>query len=515
MKKLLLLLVLITSLQNFAQNNAFTFNGIDQQIATYTQQALINFTTGNFTIEAWVKPAAFVSGNNTFEHTILGNDIWNATNNTGYVLRTGGSRKLDFTFGNGNNWYSVVSTNPVFTAGEWTHVAIVRSGTTFTLYADGQQVGQETFTQNLVQANGNLRIGENGNGSGRFFNGAMDEVKFWSVVRTQAQVQDDLNDTDMTTPLTDLKVYYKMNQTTGQDVISETAYDLFAKYLPTAAVNTTAGFFRIYTFITVGLWNDSTKWKNGFVPPATWSAGDIVNINNVCIINSQPSLTVPTGCTLNLNGQASKLYFENPVYAFYNYGTVNNAGFFGQLNPSFSKSFYNYNTINNLLTGQLSLFSLYGYFDSTTSNNGAMTINLYLELNNQSTLTNSGSGGITCVRFYLNSSSSSLTNSGTITVSGSIINLGTITNPTGTISATRFLNESSGIVSNSFDFEVTRRLDNYGTINNYQNFTCIGASDTADFTNFPSGSFNNLTAQSFLNINNSTNYTGRFINQGH
>ena len=515
MKKLLLLLVLITSLQNFAQNNAFTFNGIDQQIATYTQQALINFTTGNFTIEAWVKPAAFVSGNNTFEHTILGNDIWNATNNTGYVLRTGGSRKLDFTFGNGNNWYSVVSTNPVFTAGEWTHVAIVRSGTTFTLYADGQQVGQETFTQNLVQANGDLRIGENGNGSGRFFNGAMDEVKFWSVVRTQAQVQDDLNATDMTTPPTDLKVYYKMNQTTGQDVISETAYDLFAKYLPTAAVNTTAGFFRIYTFITVGLWNDSTKWKNGFVPPATWSAGDIVNINNVCIINSQPSLTVPTGCTLNLNGQASKLYFENPVYAFYNYGTVNNAGFFGQLNPSFSKSFYNYNTINNLLTGQLSLFSLYGYFDSTTSNNGAMTINLYLELNNQSTLTNSGSGGITCVRFYLNSSSSSLTNSGTITVSGSIINLGTITNPTGTISATRFLNESSGIVSNSFDFEVTRRLDNYGTINNYQNFTCIGASDTADFTNFPSGSFNNLTAQSFLNINNSTNYTGRFINQGH
>ena len=103
MKKLLVLIVLSFSFQSIAQNNAFTFNGIDQQIATYTQQTQINFTTGNFTIEAWVKPATFVGGSNSFEHTILGNDIWSGTNNTGYVLRTGGSKKLDFTFGNGNN----------------------------------------------------------------------------------------------------------------------------------------------------------------------------------------------------------------------------------------------------------------------------------------------------------------------------------------------------------------------------------------------------------------------------
>ena len=348
MKKILLLVLLYVTATNFAQNNAFTFNGIDQQIATYTQQAQINFTTGNFTIEAWVKPVAF-TGTGNFENTILGNDIWDATNNTGYVLRTGGSRKLDFTFGNGNNWYSVVSTNPVFTAGEWTHVAIVRSGTTFTLYADGQQVGQQTFTQNLVQANGNLRIGENGNGSGRFFNGAMDEVRFWNVARTQAQVQDDLNATDMTTPPTDLKVYYKMNQTTGQDVISETAFDLFAKYLPTVAVNSTIGFYRIYTFIgggdPIGLWTIPTNWKNNFIPPENQNQNDIINLTADCLLNIS-TLTISNGATLNIKTSGNlntnpagsniitiinngflnienKLIISKDLHSLYNYGSIN------------------------------------------------------------------------------------------------------------------------------------------------------------------------------------------------
>ena len=94
MKKLLLITCLFLFQVTNAQNNAFTFNGIDQQIATYTGQTNVRFTTQNFTIEAWVKPAAFVNSTGSFEHTIIGTD---SSNTTGYVLRTGGSRKLDFT----------------------------------------------------------------------------------------------------------------------------------------------------------------------------------------------------------------------------------------------------------------------------------------------------------------------------------------------------------------------------------------------------------------------------------
>ena len=280
MKKILLLLTLFFALQLAnAQNNAFTFNGIDQQIATYTQQTNVRFTTQNFTLEAWVKPAAFVNSTSNFEHTILGND---SSNTTGYVLRTGGSRKLDFTFGDGTSWYSVTSANPVFTVDEWTHVAVVRNGTAFTLYANGVQVAQQTFIQNISLPNANLRIAESAGFNGRFFNGSLDEIKIWNTARTVAEVRNDLAET--TTPLpTELIVYYKMNQTTGQAVISETAVNLFAQYLPTVQVNTASGFFRTYTYTNATnsfLWSTSGNWINDFIPNNLGQEiGDIININ--------------------------------------------------------------------------------------------------------------------------------------------------------------------------------------------------------------------------------------------
>ena len=550
MKKIVLLTVLFLSLQNFAQNNAFTFNGIDQQIATYTQQAQINFTTGNFTIEAWVKPAAFVTGTNTFEHTILGNDIWDATNNTGYVLRTGGSRKLDFTFGNGNIWYSVVSTNPVFTAGEWTHVAIVRSGTIFTLYADGQQVGQQTFTQNLVQANGNLRIGENGNGSGRFFNGAMDEVKIWSVARTQAQVQDDLNATDMTTPPTDLKVYYKMNQTTGQDVISETTFDLFAKYLPTIAVNSTNGFFRTYIFIgggPGGRWTISTNWKNNFIPPDNQNQNDIINITADCRLNIS-TLTISNGATLNILTSGNL----NTIPAGSNIITINNYGILNIENKLIiskdSDSLYNYGSININSFGTLEANTTKVYFNtgSVCNNYGAITklptdtFYPHLTIETGAILTNFNGATIDCTRvtnngavennglltvfIYITSNSSSVLNNsltGIFRMKNVLFNKGLISNY-GTINLDKqtsgsfysYKNESTGIINNigqQSNFLINNsfvKFQNLGTLTTQTPITNKG-----DFLNDTSGTFKlNGTFSSFENTTGATfTNSGTFI----
>lgn len=497
MKKLLVLIVLSFSFQSIAQNNAFTFNGIDQQIATYTQQTQINFTTGNFTIEAWVKPATFVGGSNSFEHTILGNDIWSGTNNTGYVLRTGGSKKLDFTFGNGNNWYSVVSTNPVFTVDEWTHVAIVRNGTTFTLYADGQQVGQQTFTQNLVQSLGNLRIGENGNGSGRFFNGAMDEVKFWSVARTQAQVQDDLNATDMTTPPTDLKVYYKMNQTTGQDVISETLFNLTAKYLPTAAVNSTTGFYRIYTFIgggdPIGLWTISTNWKNNFIPPDNQNQNNIINITATCRLNIN-TLTISNGVTLNIltNGILS----TNPSDSSNN--TINNYGILNVQNKLIiardSHSLYNYGSINinSFGTFEANTPNVYFKTGSVCNNYGSIaksptnTFDPSLNIETGAILTNFNGATIDCIK---------------VTNAGVIENNGLLTVFTYTT------NNSSCVLTNSLAgiFRAKLSVTNFGLITNYGtiNLDKQLAGSLYSYTNQSTGIINNIGQQSNFLINNS------------
>ncbi len=65
-------------------------------------------------------------------------------------------------------------TNSVVTAGSWHHYAVVRNGTTITLYVDGVSVGSATLSGNL--SDGNLLIGQPFNASSNF-NGLIDEFR--------------------------------------------------------------------------------------------------------------------------------------------------------------------------------------------------------------------------------------------------------------------------------------------------------------------------------------------------
>ena len=485
MKKLLLIICLSLSQFNFAQNNSFTFNGIDQWVQTYTGQPNIAFTTQNFTIEAWVKPATFVPGTGVFEHTIVGNDNWNAAGNYGYVLRTGGSRKLDFTFGQGTNWYSVVSTNPVFTVGEWTHVAVVRNGTSFKLYANGMQVGQQTITQNIAPPQANLRIAENGNGSDRKFNGSLDEIKIWNTARTVAEVRNDLAAT--ATPLpAELVVYYKMDQTSGQDVISETSIDLFAKYTGSPNVNSATGFFRTYVFQIAGNWyNNANYWKDNF-EPNNLITGDIIDVNVDCNFNLS-FFDLPIGCTLNVQNGATLTMNQAQEIIFNNYGTLNiydtflfprtlgNDKFenFGSVNIAVGSSFKSANIIN-LQSG--SIMNNNGYL-------GNIDTTFYCEFNNYGgTLTNFSGSTIDISRFFNY---------------GNFINYGTSTS---VLLSNGSINYPNATVSNmSGSITINKRLLNEATINNYANLNLLNDGVTVH-KNTSTGVINNYNFQSVFRV---------------
>jgi hypothetical protein len=80
--------------------------------------------------------------------------------------------------------------------GAWTHVAVVRTGTTLTFYINGDVVGTASVmdTNPFRDGRHTLRIGGQGRGTvSSSFPGLVDEVRIYNRALTQAEIQQDMN----------------------------------------------------------------------------------------------------------------------------------------------------------------------------------------------------------------------------------------------------------------------------------------------------------------------------------
>jgi len=168
-------LLLFTSTA-FAQA-ALNFDGANDYLS---KEAVISTNTTNFTIEAWVKWNG--SGGN---QAILYNG---STGGSGYGIYLLGGGQIAALMGG----VAFVESGVSLTAGEWTHLAIARNSTTLTLYKNGVSIA--TSAAAPYNPNGNFTIGSNHAG-GELFNGNIDEVRFWTVERSQAQIKSNMNAT--------------------------------------------------------------------------------------------------------------------------------------------------------------------------------------------------------------------------------------------------------------------------------------------------------------------------------
>ena len=151
--------------------------------ASIPNNAALNLT-GDLTVEAWARP-----------------DVLNGVGAA--VLQKGGSSgysvwqyRLSVTSGNkwrgtvfvGATAFSVTSAaTPSLT--DWTHLAMVRSGSTLTLYVNGAAAGSTTVSGATNTSTGILAIGRSGGSATDYFRGSVDEVAVYPRALSASQVQ--------------------------------------------------------------------------------------------------------------------------------------------------------------------------------------------------------------------------------------------------------------------------------------------------------------------------------------
>lgn len=203
-------LVFVLTFNTTAQNagNCLSYNGVNQQ-TSLGNPANLQLTT--YTIEVW----------------FFGTDKTKGILTRGVTRGVAGSRIFDL-YGNGTNLILVLGDNAsgsqgftigAYVANVWNHVAIVNNGTSVTTYLNGANPVTTNLTITPEVTTINWYIGGN---YSYYHSGRIDELRIWSSIRTQAEIQ-----STMFKPLTgseaNLVAYYNFNASSGTTLDDQTS----------------------------------------------------------------------------------------------------------------------------------------------------------------------------------------------------------------------------------------------------------------------------------------------------
>jgi hypothetical protein len=124
------------------------------------------------------------------------------------------------------NYDGVVRVVPVeYTSGEWVHITLVHGGGRLEAYKNGVLVGATASGPTQQPAIGGqpvLHVGGIINNASRnwTFEGAIDEVRFWDLARTAAEISDDMS-RELTGTEPGLAAYYQMSDGGGTGVTDD------------------------------------------------------------------------------------------------------------------------------------------------------------------------------------------------------------------------------------------------------------------------------------------------------
>ena len=157
---------------------ALSFDG--SSYVDVVSNSSLNLSGGNFTQEAWI----FNNATDNAVGGILGYD--SSTTGQNYPsISVVNQTDIKISFGDGST-DRIFTVSNALTANAWNHVAASFDGTNYKVYVNGVEKASQVFAGITLAATQQLTIGKVGSKS---FQGTIDEVRIWNVVRTQAEIQ--------------------------------------------------------------------------------------------------------------------------------------------------------------------------------------------------------------------------------------------------------------------------------------------------------------------------------------
>ena len=132
------------------------FDGSSSYLTSPSNSAYTLGATGDFTVECW----AYLNGTQgTSAPVLLTNYVdWNTGYLTYWILQIRNGNQLNWLDSAGNNAIAASSTTAI-APNTWNHIAVVRSGTTITMYINGLSVGTYTGANQVYTGTNTLSMG--------------------------------------------------------------------------------------------------------------------------------------------------------------------------------------------------------------------------------------------------------------------------------------------------------------------------------------------------------------------
>lgn len=211
-KFLIIILIFLLYVQPVYAANTYSADFEEDSTQSLTDESNTNSGSGYtaYTVEAWINLESLLG---VGEFMSITSEASEAGRMELYLFNDGGTQKLLAQVHTSTTGWSTASYTVTLSTGTWYHIAIVWSGNggNLKIYVNATLQATSGQTDGTISTSTTrIVVGAFYDNTQFYFDGKIDEVRFWNDVRTQSEISDN-KDTELTGVEAGLNHYYKLN----------------------------------------------------------------------------------------------------------------------------------------------------------------------------------------------------------------------------------------------------------------------------------------------------------------